>query len=216
MKNDCFNTFEKSDFNLNREDMDISHDNRFLTAYIETWFDVDKKFGLNTKEYDVWVSLFCNYDPFGDTIHVFYSIEADNYYIERTYETTEDEKQIFKNLMEETCIKNEKMSARDFLLQFYLECEDRVQLTCEKYQNGYRIRNIIDNFVLWTEDKTEELKNHTGHKIEATIYNEDGCYCLECKDCCTVLHRVECKEVDILLEEAGIKNDTAEKGIELG
>lgn len=43
---------ERSDIAIDRE-MEVDCDiGREITAYIETWFDVDKKFGIHTAEDD--------------------------------------------------------------------------------------------------------------------------------------------------------------------
>lgn len=82
-------------------------------------------------------------------IDIFYCIDTDDICVERTYQATTEEKQIFKNLMEEVCIKNELMSCKDFLLQTYLENVENLKMVCEQYTGGYQIRNTLDEFVLW-------------------------------------------------------------------
>lgn len=217
MKDDYLNSFEQRDLNLNREDIDISDNQRYLTAYIETWFDVDKKFGLNTKQYDnVWVNLFCHYNPFESTIDIFYCIDTGDICVERAYQATKEEKKIFKNLMEEMCIKNEQMSCKDFLLQSYLENVKNLKMVCEQYTGGYQIRNTLDDFVLWTEDDSGELKKHVGHEIEVVNYKNGGYYFLVCKDCYLELHSVERQDVDVLLKEQGIATKIPKTEIELG
>ena len=51
LKNDYLNTFEEGDM-LIREDFDLEFDNQRMLFPIEVWFDADKKFGVNTKDYD--------------------------------------------------------------------------------------------------------------------------------------------------------------------
>jgi len=44
----------------------------YINAYIETWFDVDKRFGLNTEDTDEYVNLYANYYPEDGRLDVFY------------------------------------------------------------------------------------------------------------------------------------------------
>ncbi|HCA28211.1 MAG TPA: hypothetical protein DEP23_00795 [Ruminococcaceae bacterium] len=45
-------------------DMEIDCDiGQIVTAYVETWFDVDKKFGTHTADDDdVWLNLYAKYN----------------------------------------------------------------------------------------------------------------------------------------------------------
>lgn len=65
------NELERKDISIDR-DMDIdAEDATEITVYIETWFDVDKKFGINTSDDDdVWLNLYAKYNPFADTLRI--------------------------------------------------------------------------------------------------------------------------------------------------
>lgn len=65
------NELERKDISIDR-DMDIdAEDATEITVYIETWFDVDKKFGINTvDDDDVWLNLYAKYNPFADTLRI--------------------------------------------------------------------------------------------------------------------------------------------------
>lgn len=60
----------KENMELTREDIEIESDIEIsddnpneLVAYVETWFDVDKKFGLQTRdEPGVWLNMYAKYD----------------------------------------------------------------------------------------------------------------------------------------------------------
>ena len=58
---------ERDDIAIDRDievDCDIGQE---ITVYIETWFDVDKKFGTHTADDDsTWVNLYAAYNPFSD------------------------------------------------------------------------------------------------------------------------------------------------------
>ena len=56
---------ERNDIAIDR-DMEVDYDiGQEIMVYIETWFDVDKKFGLNIADEDgTWLNMYGKYDPF--------------------------------------------------------------------------------------------------------------------------------------------------------
>ena len=90
LKNDYFNTFEKKDVDI-QEDIELDFQHSSLFAVVETWFDVDKKFGINVNNDDnVWVNLFADYQPFSGELRIFYDIDADKKAYEREYIPTDE------------------------------------------------------------------------------------------------------------------------------
>lgn len=65
------NELERADIAVDR-DMEVDCDiGQEITCYIETWFDVDKKFGLNIADEDgTWLNLYGKYNPFEDMLHL--------------------------------------------------------------------------------------------------------------------------------------------------
>ena len=64
------NELTREDIAIDR-DMDVDCDiGQEITAYIETWFDVDKKFGTDTSDDDVWLNMYAKYNPFKDTLRI--------------------------------------------------------------------------------------------------------------------------------------------------
>lgn len=53
-------------------DMEVDCDEgREITVYIETWFDVDKKFHIDTaSDDDTWLNMYGRYNPFDDTLRI--------------------------------------------------------------------------------------------------------------------------------------------------
>lgn len=50
-----------------------------ITVYIETWFDVDKKFGTQLNGNDsAWLNLYGKYNPYEDTLRIECEIDADD------------------------------------------------------------------------------------------------------------------------------------------
>ena len=70
---------ERHDIAIDREmevDCDIGQE---ITVYIETWFDVDKKFGTQLNGNDsAWLNLYGKYNPYEDTLRIECEIDADD------------------------------------------------------------------------------------------------------------------------------------------
>ena len=62
---------ERGDIAIGR-DMEVDCDiGQEILAYVETWFDVDKKFGVHTADNDgIWLNLYARYNPFADTLAI--------------------------------------------------------------------------------------------------------------------------------------------------
>ena len=72
------NERERNDIRIDR-DMKVDDDGRQITAYIEMWFDVDKKFGIHTANEDTtWLNLYAQYNPFEDTLRLFGEISRED------------------------------------------------------------------------------------------------------------------------------------------
>ena len=62
------NQLESDDIRVDYE-MDVDCDiGQEITCYIETWFDVDSKFHVNTDDDDIWLNMYAKYNPFEDTL----------------------------------------------------------------------------------------------------------------------------------------------------
>lgn len=80
-------------------DEDIGHE---ILAYLETWFDVDKKFNIHTAEDDgTWLNMYARYNPFEDTLRIECEIDTDdsnpNQYFD--YEPSAGEEQLIKDMI---------------------------------------------------------------------------------------------------------------------
>lgn len=90
---------ERGDIAIDR-DMEVDSDiGQEILAYVETWFDVDKKFGIHTADDDgTWLNLYARYNPFADTLRMECEIDSDspenNQYFD--YEPTAVEAQLIK------------------------------------------------------------------------------------------------------------------------
>ena len=84
-------------------DMEVDCDiGQEITCYIETWFDVDKKFGLNIADEDgTWLNMYGKYDPFEDSLRIECEISRDNGSEYFDYTPTEAESALIKNMIAE-------------------------------------------------------------------------------------------------------------------
>lgn len=95
------NELERSDIAVDR-DMEIDDDSRTITVYLETWFDVDKKFGLHTADEDeTWVNMYGIYNPFSDTLEIACEIDRVNGNESFAYTPTPSEAQLIKDMIAE-------------------------------------------------------------------------------------------------------------------
>lgn len=73
-----------------------------ITAYVETWFDVDTKFGIHTrKEEDTWLNLYAKYNPFEDTLRLECEISRNDGSSYFDYDPTDAEEKLIKDMMTE-------------------------------------------------------------------------------------------------------------------
>ena len=93
---------------LTRDDIAIDNDfeidaetGQEITAYVETWFDVDEKFGVDTSDDDVWLNMYATYNPYKDTIKVECVIDKPLDSESFDYEPTESEAQLLKDMITE-------------------------------------------------------------------------------------------------------------------
>ena len=108
---------ERSDIAVDR-DMDVDcEDGTEITVYLETWFDVDKKFGTHTNgEEGSWVNMYGKFDPLKDTLRIECEIDTDdnepNKYFD--YEPTAAEAQLIKDMITEKIQEEYNETPQDF------------------------------------------------------------------------------------------------------
>lgn len=113
------NEFERKDIIVDR-DMDVDCENATeITAYLETWFDVDKKFGTNTKDDDdVWLNVYAKYNPFNDTLRIECEIDKPKGSEYFDYTPTEAEKKLIKDMIAEKIKAEYGQTPQEFCEQF--------------------------------------------------------------------------------------------------
>jgi len=205
MKNDYLNTLEESDMLL-RDDFELEFDKQRILFPIECWFDVDKKFGINTHGYDgLWVNLYGEYNPSANEVKISYVINADDGTFEREYIPSDAEREVFVKLMEQACEQYTGMTARELYISDYVtQHKSDFDLECQRAGDKIAIINRTDNFVLYTEDKGGRLENHIGHSIELATYGGKQCIALECVDCNEILYDTATEELQFSEEQGGM------------
>ena len=111
------NELERSDIRVG-DDMQVDCDiGQEITAYLETWFDVDRKFGTDTAlDDDKWLNLYAKYNPFEDTLRLEYTVTTSKTYEDGDYEPTEDEAKLIKEMITEKIRDDYGQTPQEFCL----------------------------------------------------------------------------------------------------
>ena len=93
---------ERHNLAVDRE-MEVDEDiGQEITAYLEIWFDVDKKFGLHINDEDgTWLNMYAKYNPFEDTLRIECEISRDQGSEYFDYEPTKNEATLIKEMIAE-------------------------------------------------------------------------------------------------------------------
>lgn len=109
------NELERADIAIDREmevDCDIGQE---ITAYVECWFDVDKKFGTNISDEDgTWLNLYAKYNPFADTLRIECEISRDSRSEYFDYEPTAAETKLIKDMITEKIKEEYNQTPQEF------------------------------------------------------------------------------------------------------
>ena len=111
---------ERADLHI-EIDMEVDGDiGRQITAYIETWFDVDEKFGTHTADEDgTWLNMYGKYNPFADTLRIECVISGDDFSDEFDYQPTAAESQLIKDMITERIREEYGRTPKEFCEGFY-------------------------------------------------------------------------------------------------
>ena len=114
------NEFARRDLAVDRDievDCDIGQE---ITAYIETWFDVDQKFGTNIADEDgTWLNMYGKYNPFVDTLCIECEISRDNGSEYFDYEPTSAETKLIKDMIAEKIREEYHQTPQEFCEELY-------------------------------------------------------------------------------------------------
>lgn len=64
----------EEDIKIGQDDMLIDDDYSVIDTYLETWFDVDLRFGTNTHDTDDFINFYVSYDPYTGNMEGLYYI----------------------------------------------------------------------------------------------------------------------------------------------
>ena len=106
---------ERGDITIDRE-MDVDCDiGQEITVYIETWFDVDKKFGVHTSaDEGTWLNMYGKFNPFEDTFRIECEISWENGSSYFDYEPTAAEAQLIKDMITEKIKEEYDQTPQEF------------------------------------------------------------------------------------------------------
>ena len=116
----------KENNELTRDDIAIDHDmevdcdeGREIAVYIETWFDVDKKFHIDTaSDDDTWLNMYGRYNPFDDTLRIECEISRQDSSSYFDYEPTKAEAQLIKDMIEEKIQEDYHQTPQEFCEEY--------------------------------------------------------------------------------------------------
>lgn len=96
-------------------DMEADGDKKEITVCIETWFDVDRKFGTNTAaDDDTWLNLYGHFNPYEDRLRLECEISSSDGSSYFGYEATPDEAQLIKTMITEEIQRIWKQTPKEF------------------------------------------------------------------------------------------------------
>ena len=113
------NELERKDMVIDR-DMEVDCDEGTqITAYIETWFDVDKKFMVHTDaDEGTWLNMYAKYNPFEDTLRIECVISRDDSYQYFDYSPTKAEADLIKEMIAEKINELHGQTPQEFCDEF--------------------------------------------------------------------------------------------------
>ena len=105
---------ERSDIIVDHN-MDVNYDTGTITVYIESWFNVDKKFGTHVLNSDnMWLNLYADYSPYDDTLKMSYQVDTDDNSKFFDYEPTVAEAQLIKDMIAEKIMEIHGQTPQEF------------------------------------------------------------------------------------------------------
>ena len=105
---------------------EIEEDGKTITACLETWFDVDRKFGLHTRDEDTWVNLYARYTPSEDRLSMFYIVCGRANEQCSSYLPTPNEEKLVKELIREKLREQYGQTPEEFLREASEEPEEEM------------------------------------------------------------------------------------------
>lgn len=129
------NEWERNDLAIDR-DMEVDCGiGQEIMVYIETWFDVDKKFRLNIADEDgTWMNMYGKYNPFKDSLRIECEISRDDGSEYFDYTPTEAESALIKDMIAEKIREQLDQTPQEFCKEAFQQDAEEVYI----YQNRMR------------------------------------------------------------------------------
>ena len=96
-------------------DMEVNDEGNGVSSYLETWFDVEKKFGVNVDDDGTWVNFYAEYYPKNEELKCTCVVSKTDASDDFEYIPTENEKALIISMMEEYCDKEYKMTITELI-----------------------------------------------------------------------------------------------------
>lgn len=119
------NEMESQDLRVDN-DIQVSEDGHSIIAYLETWFDAEKKFQEDLSDDETWLDLYATYDPFADTLTMGYVVETATHYFSNDYQPTEGEERLVKDMITEKIRELYHQTPQEFCRE--VQQEDHLQM----------------------------------------------------------------------------------------
>ena len=93
------NELEAKDLRI--DDLEVDDEwQQVIVAYMETWFDVDRKFHLDINSQEgTWLNMTVFFNPYKDTVSILCAVDSDENYEEFYYEPTRNEAEFIKDMI---------------------------------------------------------------------------------------------------------------------
>ena len=154
------NEFERHNLAIDR-DMEVDCDiGQEIAVYIETWFDVDQKFGTNIADEDgTWLNMYGKYNPFVDTLRIECEISRDNGSEYFDYEPTASESRLIKDMIAEKIREEYRQTPQEF---------------CDALNNTGESVYVYNNISSLTAEKLMEKHNGLSAYCAENGYQKEG------------------------------------------
>ena len=121
------NELEAKDLRI--DDLEVDDEwQQVIVAYMETWFDVDKKFHLDINSQDgTWLNMTVFFNPYKDTVSILCAIDSDEGSEEFYYEPTSSEAEFIKDMIAQKLQIEGDQSPREFCEQYFDEVQEAMQ-----------------------------------------------------------------------------------------
>ncbi len=115
-----------------------------ISAYIETWFDTDRKFGTQTDDDDKRVDFYADYDIEKDNLKLFYLLITPHGTAEHKYNPIGDEAQIIKEAIAEKIKEVYDKTPKEFCDEVFPHGNEPVYIYIKAWHNKKHIEDQLD------------------------------------------------------------------------